>query len=176
MPMKRAVLCLLGIVALISAGHAEGRLTLLGFTFPAQVGGATAGAVQDYESSSPGLGYRVHYERPGWNIDAYIYDFGLTSISDGAVRTHLDQAKKDIRAVGYDKVEGGTEFVQSAGAHSFRCAAYKISKGKLVGVGSLVCLAARNNKFIKLRVTALEPGAAAESEARSFVAAWGKAL
>ena len=73
-----AALLLLGTVA--SAGAAA--LTFFGLTFPEKVADAKIGPARDFETSDPGLGYGVKYEKPGWAIDVFIYDLGRKSIPD----------------------------------------------------------------------------------------------
>ena len=86
----------MGAVATVGAA----ALTFLGLTFPEQVAGAKIGSTRDFETSDPGLGYGVKYEKPGWSIDVFIYDLRRKSIPDDigsdVLKAQIAQAQGDI--------------------------------------------------------------------------------
>lgn len=106
------------IVAIACASPARAE-SYLGLTFPEQIGGAKLGEIHNYEKEQPGYGYSGAYDRPGWAIDVYIYDLGMSDISDDplseVVLRELVQAKGEILEVGrqgyYTDIKVKDEFV-----------------------------------------------------------------
>lgn len=175
--MNRAILLLLGAIALISAAEASEGRTFFGLTFPETIEGARSGAFNDYETTDPGYGYSVQYSRPGWNMTVYIYDLGLSvipsNVESGPILDAFEQAKKEI-ALRFNGVDPRREFTASKdGGPKFLCASYTVQTSAVLE--SLLCVTSRKDKFVKFRVTGKRTETS-DIEAQEFVAAWSKVL
>jgi hypothetical protein len=172
----------IAVVLLASiAAFAQQPVKILGLTIPAFVGGLAHGPPTDYESTTPGLGYALRFLRPGWTVDVYIYDFELKSIPSDieapVVRDQLARAKSDIfgleRRGLYADVREISDFKVGAGKTRFACSALSYLRGerKEQDVDSYLCLTSWDNKFIKIRMTAIK-GTMARADVTNFVEAW----
>jgi hypothetical protein len=179
--MKRVAFSFLCAIALISAAEASEGRTFFGLTFPETVGDARYGGFQDIESKAPGYGYSVRYSRPGWTITVFIYDLGRAVIpnhkSSGLLRDEFEQAKLDIRYA-YDEVKPDRWFeLFRADGQMMLCATFTITS---VAHGfyddySFLAVTAKNNKFVKFRVTAKHTETS-ETDILWFVATLGDVL
>jgi hypothetical protein len=171
-------------VVLLSAiaASAQQPVSIYGLTIPERVGGLTRGQTNDYESKSPGLGYSLRFSwRPNSFVDAYIYDMQLKSIPDSlesaVMREHFIGVKEDVyeleRRGGYANVRAQGEFTVGRSGGRFVCATFSYLRGEKrdMDVDSYLCLTSWNNKFVKLRMTALK-GVMSRADAESFAEAW----
>jgi hypothetical protein len=176
-----AALLLLGTVA--SAGAAA--LTFFGLTFPEKVADAKIGPARDFETSDPGLGYGVKYEKPGWAIDVFIYDLGRKSIPDDidsdVLKAQIAQARGDIleqeKKGAYQQVRQTRSHVvnDSRGRGRFLCEDFSYVRQPEGSVDSFLCLGGWHNKFVKFRLTT-RPNPRSAAESQRFVEAWVKIL
>jgi hypothetical protein len=167
----------------VLAAVAQDSATIYGLAIPAEVGGLTHGQPVDFETKSPGLGYSLRFAaRPGWTVDVYIYDLQLRSIpgdlGSGAVKDQFARARNDIFELGrrgsYANVEEKGDFVVARdGKTRFICSTFSYLRGENrdVDVDSYLCLTSWNDKFVKIRMTAVK-GVMSRADAVSFVAAW----
>jgi hypothetical protein len=175
---------LLAITVLLLSGitaATQEPARILGLIIPEQVGGLAHGPPTDYETKSPGLGYSLRFLRTGWAVDVYIYDFQLKSIpadiESPVVRDQLVRAKGDIFEIGrrgsYANVEERGEFRVGSAKTGFVCAIFSYLRGekKEQDVDSYLCLTSWDNKFIKIRMTALK-GQMTRNDVTNFVEAW----
>jgi hypothetical protein len=176
-----STLLVLGAVA--SAGAAA--LTFLGLTFPERVADTQIGPARDFETTNPGLGYGVKYEKPGWAIDVFIYDLRRTSIPDDVgsdvLKAQIEQAQGDIfeqqKKGAYQQVEVARSYVvnDSRGRGRLLCADFSYVRQPEGSVDSFLCLAGWHNKFVKFRLTTRQ-NPRSSADARRFVDAWVKIL
>jgi hypothetical protein len=167
----------------VAAALAQQPVKVYGLTIPDFIGGLARGQLNDHEAKSPGHGYSIRFpSRPGWIVDAYIYDFQLKFIPDdiesSVVREQLTRAKGGIFELGrrgsYANVQEGSEFtIGRSGRTRFVCATFSYLRGEKrdLDVESYLCLTSWNNKFVKIRMTALK-GAMSRADAVNFVDAW----
>jgi hypothetical protein len=103
--MRKAFAAIVAVVAvLVSAAPAfaqEKLKVVYGLSIPDRVGGLVYARTIDFESKSPGLGYALRFGgKPGWMVDVYLYDLGLTTIPPDAesdvIKNQLAQARGDI--------------------------------------------------------------------------------
>jgi hypothetical protein len=170
----------LGAIALAGAGE-----TYFGLTFPDRVGDARIGSTRDFETSDPGLGYGVKYEKPGWAIDVFIYDLRLTSIpgdvDSDVLKAQIAQARGDIleqeKKGAYQNVELRRSHVVNdrRGRGRFLCEDFSYVRQPEGKVDSFLCLAGWHDKFVKFRLTT-RPNARSAADAQRFVEAWIKIL
>jgi hypothetical protein len=168
-------------VAAAATVAAKSEVTFFGLTFPDRVAGAEIGPATDDEKTTPGLGYRVRYWRPGWTIDISIYDLGRASIPDNVesdvLKSQLRQAHRDIlevqRSGVYAKVKLTRSHVMrdSGGRPRLDCLDFMYVHEKAGPVDSFLCLAGWHNKFVKFRLTSTRH-AGSEAEAKRFLDAW----
>jgi hypothetical protein len=160
--------------------------TVFGLRLPAQIGGAERGAVKDYETTMPGLGYGVAYRLPGWTVDIYIYDLKLSSIPDDPTSTvaaeALAQAKNEVVGIGergdYRNVVLRSDYTirDAAGRTRFVCAMFTYHHVQLKkDVDSYLCLTAWKGKFVKFRMTTPRNDASS-AVSRRFIEAWSGVL
>jgi hypothetical protein len=171
----------IGALLLVGSAGAQEPLRLDGLTIPDRVAGLPHAAPFDYEKANPGLGYSVQFIRPGWRIDVYVYDARQTSIPENPlsakVRRQLEEARLDIlemqRRGIYSDVEVMSDYVVAQkGKPRFVCSALSFHhKRTNLDVDSYVCVAGRNNRFIKIRMTTGR-GATTSTDAQEFVDAW----
>jgi hypothetical protein len=175
-----AAVLILGAIA-----TARAAATYFGLTFPDRVADAQIGATHDFETSNPGLGYGVRYQKPGWAIDIYIYDLGRPSIPDDvgsdALKAQLEQAQGDVfeqqKRGAYAQVKVTASYVvkDARGRARFLCEDFSYIRKPEGSVDSFLCLTGWNNKFVKFRLTTLR-GERSAAEARRFMQAWLKVL
>jgi hypothetical protein len=196
--MKRAVLSVLGVIALISpsqAGEHRGvpgpiggsllmaayswskeERTFHGLTFPEMVEDAVFYGSNDHEATAPGYGYSARYFRPGWEMTVYIYDHGLSvipnDVESGPMREEFEDSKKAIEIRG---AELRREFVASLGGPKFLCASYTLRTASGEEVETLLSVTTFKNKFVKFRVSG-QRSDMSNIEAQEFVAAWAPIL
>jgi hypothetical protein len=184
---RRGFAALLGAFFLLGAIANAGAaaLTFFGLTFPEQVAGAKIGSARDFETSDPGLGYGVKYEKPGWALDVFIYDLGRKSIPDDidsdVLKAQIAQAQGDIfeqeKKGTYQQVKLTRSHVvnDSRGRGRLLCEDFTYVRQPEGSVDSFLCLTGWKNKFVKFRLTTRRnPRSAAE--AQRFVDAWLKIL
>ena len=135
------------------------------------------------EMKAPGLGYALRFGgRPGWIVDVYLYDLGLTTIPSDAessvIREQLAQARGDVFELGkrgtYARVTDRGDFaVPASGKPRFVCSSFSYLRGDRVDIDveSYLCLSAWNDKFVKVRMTAPK-GTLSQSDTTDFVQAW----
>ena len=185
--LARRVGAVLAALAFIFAASnvgvkAQGPLTILGLTIPDRVAGLPHAQPYDFEKTNPGLGYSIEFQRPGWRIDVYIYDFRMTSIPDDpmsdVIKNQLAQAKGDVFALekrgNYADVALKDEYTVSdrEGRTRFVCASFNyVHKAMAATVDSYLCLTSWKNKFFKIRMTARQ-GDTTRAVAAQFVEAW----
>lgn len=169
------------VVSAAALGVAEAAVSFYGLNFPDRVENAQIGETHDFESTDPGLGYAVRYDKPGWTVDIYIYNLGRSGIPSDldskVVKAQLAQAKGDIFALEkqgtYARVKrtGSSTLKDHAGHVRFLCESFSYVNGETGKVDSFLCLTSWNDKFVKYRLTTAHgPGTAAE--ARRFMKAW----
>jgi hypothetical protein len=185
--MRKLGAGILAVVAvLVSAAPAfaqEKQKVVYGLSIPDRVGGLVYARTIDFESKSPGLGYALRFGgKPGWMVDVYLYDLGLTTIPPDAesdvIKNQLAQARGDIFELGkrgtYANVTDKGDFkVPESGKPRFICSSFGYLRGERVDsdVESYLCLSSWKDKFVKVRMTAPK-GTLAKSDATSFVQAW----
>ncbi len=179
--VSRRVICAAMALAVLAMECASAATSFDGLTFPDQVGGAQLGQTEDFESRRAGLGYGVSYQKPGWAIDIYIYDLGLSSIPDDAtsevVKAQLKKASGDILALekrgAYADVRHTGSFVikGSDGRARFGCEDFTYLRQDMGKVDSYLCVTGWQNKFIKFRLTTAHDAGSAAA-ARRFMQAW----
>jgi hypothetical protein len=173
-----------GILA-AAVGGAGAAVSFFGLTFPDRVADAQIGPTHDFETTNPGLGYGVRYQKPGWAIDVYIYDLGRAAIPDDvesdALKGQVAQAQGDVfqqqEKGNYAQVGvTGTRLMKDArGQARFRCEDFTYVRKNEGSVDSFLCLTGWNNKFVKFRLTTRhDPRSAAE--AQRFMQGWFKVL
>lgn len=162
---------------------AQAPLKIFDLTIPDQVAGLPHGQLHDYEKTSPGLGYSVDFNRPGWNIDVYVYTLQLSSIPadpmSNEVIQQLEQAKSSILAAekrgNYANVvvKGDFTINDVAGRTRFVCSAltYDVTKQSGASADGYICLTSSKNKFLKIRMTTRRR-ADSSADARRFVESW----
>ena len=174
---------LLVLCAVATAGAAA--LTFFGLTFPERVADAKIGPARDFETSDPGLGYGVKYEKPGWAMDVFIYDLGRKSIpgdiDSEVLKAQIAQARGDIleqeKKGAYQKVKLTRSHVinDSRGRGRFLCEDFSYIRDPEGSVDSFLCLTGWKNKFVKFRLTT-RPNPRSAAESQRFVEAWLKIL
>jgi hypothetical protein len=173
----------LGLAALaLGAAHAA---AYYGLTFPERIGGAEIGPVTDFEKNDPGYGYGVHYRKPGWVIDVYIYDAGVKPVPDGldsgAIKRQFEESQGEIFALGrrgdYANVAVKRSYTlrDGSGGPRFLCADYTFARKDMGDVDSFLCMTAWKGEFVKFRLTVARH-AGSEREAAEFVNAWSRVL
>jgi hypothetical protein len=177
--MVTAVL-VLGALATARAGE-----TYFGLTFPDRIGDARIGSTRDFETTDPGLGYGVKYEKPGWAIDVFIYDLRRSSIPDDldsdVLKAQVAQAEGDVfeqqKRGNYAnvKVTGSYVIKDPRGQPRFLCEDFSYLRQNVGNVDSYLCITGWNNRFVKFRLTTVH-GTRPPAEARRFVESWLKVL
>jgi hypothetical protein len=165
------------------ASSREKLRTVYGLSIPDRVGSLVYARSVDFESKAPGLGYALRFGgRPGWMVDVYLYDLGLTTIPSDAessvIREQLAQARGDVFELGkrgtYARVTDRGDFaVPASGKPRFVCSSFSYLRGDRVDIDveSYLCLSAWNDKFVKVRMTAPK-GTLSQSDTTDFVQAW----
>jgi hypothetical protein len=171
------------VLGAIATAHAA--VTYFGLTFPDRVGDAKIGPTRDFETTNPGLGYGVKYEKPGWAIDVFIYDLGRASIPDDpgsdVLKAQVDQAQGDVfeqqtRGAYADvKVTSSYLIKDARGQPRFLCEDFSYVRQNVGNVDSFLCLTGWHDKFVKFRLTTLH-GSRSPAEARRFMEGWFKVL
>jgi tetratricopeptide (TPR) repeat protein len=137
---------------------------IFGLHFPDAIGGAQRASIRDYDKMSPGSGYGAKYMMTNWNIDVYIYDKRMPSISDDPmsdiIKVQLSQAKGEIaegvRRGVYDKLWPIEDYFLNDRNRRVRFVCSSMAyfdKTIFEDVTGYVCLTGWNNKFVKLRAT-----------------------
>jgi hypothetical protein len=178
-----AILTAALVVGVIAAAHAAA--TYFGLTFPDRVTDAQIGPTRDFETTNPGLGYGVKYQRPGWAIDVFIYDLGRASIPDDlgsdVLNAQLAQAQGDVfarqkvGAAAHVKVAGSHVIKDARGRARFLCEDFNYVEQNVGNVDSFLCLTGWHNKFVKFRLSTRH-GSGSSVEARRFMEGWVKIL
>lgn len=182
--LARNALVLLAVTA-IAVGSAEAATTFFGLSFPDRVADAQIGPTHDFETTAPGLGYGVRYQKPGWTIDVYIYDLGRKSIPDDldsdALKAQVMQAQGDVfgqqeRGNYTDVKVTASRIMKDAGGRArFLCEDFTYVRKASGGVDSYLCLTGWNDKFVKFRLTTARSQRSA-AEAQRFMQGWFKVL
>lgn len=174
-----------GALAVLSfvgmAAAAEGDpVTAFGLTFPPQIGGGTLANPRDYEAKFPGFGHGVEYRKPGWRINAFIYDRRQSNIPDDlngpTLTAEYNQSKKDVQDhVGpgkYQSVKLVRSYVLSRdNQQRFRCTLFEIVTSSAETNDSFLCLTAWNGKFLKFRMTTAHRDGS-NNDVRLFLGNW----
>jgi hypothetical protein len=180
--LTHGLVAIAAVLFLTVGGLAQQPATIYGLAIPDQVGGLSHGAVADFESKAPGLGYSLRFLRSNWTVDVYIYDFQLklipADLESPTMQNQIARAKGDIfklegRGV-YSSVEQTEEFkVGDVGKTPFACSAFSYARGdkKDQESESYLCLTSWNNKFVKIRMTAAK-GEMSRADLTNFVEAW----
>jgi hypothetical protein len=167
----RGLRTLLAAAALLSfaiAVQAQEAVSYYGLNFPPKIGALTQRGVTNFEKDNPGLGYGIRYGGEGVRLDIFVYNLRRTSISWDVF--HADQKQEFANAVRdvhrakergiYRSIKEGDEFESPAVKNPFFwCKAFVLERGDGEVEDSAVCLGARNNAFVKIRLGMTPPGA-----------------
>ena len=174
---------LVTLVVCFAAAAAAQAPSYFGLRFPDTVAGFPRGAVKDFETEHPGLGYGVKYNGNGWIIDVFIYDDAIKDIPDdlsaNVVTTQFNQAQGDIHArekQGNLRVEDKSRFGISGpnGKPRYSCGTYLITENGRQ-IDSYLCLTTWHGKFVKYRLSTLAKDGSL-AKAKRFVSAWTATL
>lgn len=174
----------LALAALV-IGAAQAAVAFYGLTFPESIGGARIGPVRDFEQTAPGYGYGVRYLKPGWVIDAYIYDRGMkpvpSDLESVAIKRQFEESQGEIFAMqrrgDYSNVSVKRTYTlrDASGRGRFVCADYTLTREGMGDSDSFLCLTGWNGEFVKFRLTTRRH-AGSDREAAAFVNAWAGVL
>lgn len=145
----------------------DAAVSYYGFNFPPRIGPLTRGEITDFEKTTAGLGYGIRYTGEGLRVDIFVYNLRKSSISWDVF--HADQKQEFENAVRdvhrakerglYRDVKDGKEFESPAVKNPFFwCKAFVIDRGEGRVEDSALCLGARNNTFMKIRIGMTPPG------------------
>jgi hypothetical protein len=183
MPAARtAVLALvLGAVATAAAPvPGLAAVTVFGLRVPEEIAGFTLNDSTNLEKNRPGDGFGLDYSQSGWKLDVFIYDLKRAAIPDDAksaiVRAEFERARADAFLAQpsglYAQVYLRRNFTIDDGRRTrFQCAAFHLTRDGAKPQDGFLCVTARNNKFVKLRLTTLSDRSS-EAVARRYIAAW----
>jgi len=183
---RRGVAAMMAVLLVVGAfARVQAAETYFGLTFPDRVGDAKFASTRDFETTDPGLGYGVKYEKPGWAVDVFIYDLGRASIPDDlgsdVLKAQVKQAQGDVfeqqKKGAYANVKVTASYVirDARRRDRFLCEDFNYVRQNVGNVDSFLCLTGWHNKFVKFRLTTLH-GSRSPAEARRFMEAWFKVL
>lgn len=162
-----ALAALLSFLVAANAARAQESVSYCGLNFPPRIGALTQAGVTNFEKVRPGLGYGIRYGGAGFRVDIFVYNLRKTSISWDVF--HADQKQEFSNAIRdvhrakdrgiYLSVKDGGEFESPAVKNPFFwCKAFVIEGGEGRAEDSALCLGARNNAFVKVRISSMPPG------------------
>ena len=146
---------------------AQTAISYYGFEFPLRIGPLTRGDVTDFEKTKAGLGYGIRYSGEGLRVDIFVYNLGKRSISwdvfHADQKQEFDSAVRDVQRAKerglYRDVKEGREFESPSVKNPFFwCKAFVIDRGEGRVEDSSLCLGARSNTFVKVRIGMTPPG------------------
>lgn len=151
-----ALLAGLGWASMASAEYLVGEA---GLRFPDQIGGAQQSSGRRYPQA--GLGHGIDYSHPGYGASIYVYDRGVSGITDGiaseAVRSEFAQACRDIFAVQRQQNAPEPQLVDERIVKvenvDFLVATYRYKRGDIDTL-SMVAVTGLRRHFIKVRISA----------------------
>ncbi|HMN50951.1 MAG TPA: hypothetical protein PKB01_02690 [Xanthobacteraceae bacterium] len=180
--MKRAFVAALAFAALAAASvsaSAQEVVNVFGFRFEDSLGTLKRINVTDFEKTRPGFGYGVRYAAAGHRADIFVYDRGRKEISadirSEEQRQEFTIAGREIQLARqsgiYSEGKEGERFeYPAAKAPFFSCQRFTITRKDGGQEDSVLCLGARNNKFVKIRIAFSPPSASSVAVAEGLLA------
>jgi hypothetical protein len=155
------------------ANESDQVIVVGGVKLSVQYAGFTRGNVIDYETEHPGLGISVAYRGEQGESTIYIYDKGLSEITDGPmsqlIQQEFEQALQDVLNAPNGRGELISQHVIGAPGRGpeFLCAEF-ILKDAIRSRRTLLYLTGASGHFVKIRIT-LRMNDPSNSAARDFV-------